>query len=84
MRRNGVAQEKWRLLPAFLKVRGLVKLHIDSFNYFVNVDLQKIVAANDKVLSDVDPTFFLRFGRGRHRCLRRTCAGTLARARARV
>jgi len=55
-------QDKWKLLPAFLKVRGLVKQHIDSFNYFINVDLQKIVSANDKVLSDVDPSFFLRYG----------------------
>jgi DNA-directed RNA polymerase beta subunit len=55
-----VPQDKWRLLPAFLKVRGLVKQHIDSFNYFVNADLQKILLANARVTSDVDPTFFLR------------------------
>uniref|UniRef100_A0A0D9V0X3 DNA-directed RNA polymerase subunit beta n=1 Tax=Leersia perrieri TaxID=77586 RepID=A0A0D9V0X3_9ORYZ len=27
--------DKFALLPAFLKVRGLVKEHIDSFNYFI-------------------------------------------------
>src|SRR5271170_1741330 len=32
-------QDKWELLPAFLKVKGLVKQHIDSFNYFVDVEL---------------------------------------------
>ncbi|KAL4839506.1 hypothetical protein H8958_002984 [Nasalis larvatus] len=32
-------EEKWRLLPAFLKVKGLVKQHIDSFNYFINVEV---------------------------------------------
>ena len=32
-------QEKWRLLPAFLKVKGLVKQHIDSFNYFINSEV---------------------------------------------
>ena len=37
-----------------------MKQHIDSFNYFINVDLQKIVHANAKVLSDVDPTFYLK------------------------
>ena len=52
--------EKWKLLPAFLKVKGLVKQHIDSFNYFVNVDLKKIVKANEKVTSDVDPHFYLK------------------------
>ena len=39
--------EKWKLIPAFLKVRGLVKQHIDSYNYFINVDIKNIV----KVLS---------------------------------
>ncbi|TGO67960.1 hypothetical protein BOTNAR_0032g00040 [Botryotinia narcissicola] len=29
------AKDKWNLVPAFLKVKGLVKQHIDSFNYFV-------------------------------------------------
>ncbi|CEG82017.1 Putative DNA-directed RNA polymerase [Rhizopus microsporus] len=54
-------EEKWKLLPAFLKVKGLVKQHIDSFNYFVNVDLKKIVKANEKVTSDVDPHFYLKY-----------------------
>ncbi|CAG8489235.1 12877_t:CDS:10 [Ambispora leptoticha] len=54
-------EDKWELLPAFLKVKGLVKQHIDSFNYFVNIDLQKIVEANKWVKSDVDPRFWLKF-----------------------
>jgi hypothetical protein len=40
---TSVAQDKWQLLPAFLAVKGLVKQHIDSFNYFVDVDLKNIV-----------------------------------------
>ncbi|KAK9468485.1 hypothetical protein V1512DRAFT_106102 [Lipomyces arxii] len=55
------AEDKWLLLPAFLKVKGLVKQHLDSFNYFVNVDLKKIVKANERVVSDVDPEFYLRY-----------------------
>ncbi|KAG1084293.1 hypothetical protein G6F42_021850 [Rhizopus arrhizus] len=54
-------QDKWKLLPAFLKVKGLVKQHIDSFNYFINVDLGKIIKANEKVTSDVDPHFYLKY-----------------------
>ena len=54
-------RDKWNLLPAFLKVKGLVKQHIDSFNYFVEVELQKIIAANRVVLSDHDPEFFIRY-----------------------
>ncbi|OWB60220.1 hypothetical protein B5S32_g1569 [[Candida] boidinii] len=55
------AEDKWNLLPAFLKVKGLVKQHLDSFNYFVDVDLKKIIEANEKVLSDVDPEFYLKY-----------------------
>ncbi|KAK9477961.1 hypothetical protein V1514DRAFT_352795 [Lipomyces japonicus] len=55
------AEDKWLLLPAFLKIKGLVKQHLDSFNYFVNVDLKKIVKANEKVVSDVDPEFYLKY-----------------------
>ncbi|CAK7902646.1 DNA-directed RNA polymerase III subunit RPC2 [[Candida] anglica] len=54
-------EDKWNLLPAFLKVKGLVKQHLDSFNYFVDVDLKKIIAANELVLSDVDPEFYLKY-----------------------
>ncbi|MCJ1244294.1 DNA-directed RNA polymerase III core subunit ret1, partial [Trapelia coarctata] len=53
--------DKWNLLPAFLKVKGLVKQHIDSFNYFVQVDLKKIIKANHQILSEVDPNFYLRY-----------------------
>lgn len=47
-------------MPAFLKTRGLVKQHIDSFNYLVNVEIKKIVEANNTVVSDIDPTFHVR------------------------
>lgn len=55
------AEDKWHLLPAFLKVKGLVKQHLDSFNYFVDVDLKKIIKANQLILSDVDPEFYLKY-----------------------
>jgi DNA-directed RNA polymerase III subunit RPC2 len=55
------ATDKWNLLPAFLKVKGLVKQHIDSFNHFVDVELRKIVAANHIVRSDADDKFFLKY-----------------------
>ena len=54
-------KDKWLLLPAFLKVKGLVKQHTDSFNYFVDVDIKNIVKANNKVTSDVDPRFWLKY-----------------------
>ena len=45
-------KDKWKLVPAFLRLRGLVKQHIDSFNYFINVDIKKMVAANQMIYSD--------------------------------
>lgn len=59
--RIDTAQDKWNLLPAFLKVKGLIKQHIDSFNYFIELDLKNIVRANHKVLSDVDQQFWLEY-----------------------
>lgn len=39
-------EDKWKLIPAFLRLRGLVKQHIDSFNFFINIDMKNIVIAN--------------------------------------
>lgn len=55
------AKDKWNLLPAFLKVKGLVKQHIDSFNYFVEHEIKDIVKANREVTSDVDSNFKLEY-----------------------
>lgn len=56
-------EEKWKLLPHFLRMRGLMRQHIDSFNHFLNVDIKQIVAArsNFEVTSEADPKFFLRY-----------------------
>uniref|UniRef100_A0A6B2KXR4 DNA-directed RNA polymerase n=1 Tax=Arcella intermedia TaxID=1963864 RepID=A0A6B2KXR4_9EUKA len=54
-------KEKWKLLPAFLKTKGLVKQHIDSFNHFLRVDIHKILEANKLVRSSKDPNFFLEY-----------------------
>ncbi|KAJ8971880.1 hypothetical protein NQ314_000493 [Rhamnusium bicolor] len=54
-------EEKWKLVPAFLKIKGLVKQHIDSFNYFINVEIKKIVEANNKVTCDADPLFYIKY-----------------------
>jgi DNA-directed RNA polymerase III subunit RPC2 len=75
-------QDKWKLIPLFLKVassiigetgvdsgqvRGLVKQHIDSYNYFINVEIKNILAANSKITSEADPSFYLKYSR-RCRC----------------
>jgi DNA-directed RNA polymerase III subunit RPC2 len=55
------AQDKWNLLPAFLKVKGLVKQHIDSFNYFVEVQLKKIVQASSTIRSEQEHGFYIKY-----------------------
>jgi DNA-directed RNA polymerase III subunit RPC2 len=37
-----------------------VKQHLDSFNYFVNIGIKKIVRANDRIVSSIDPSIYLR------------------------
>lgn len=32
-------EDKWKLVPAFLKIKGLIKQHLDSFDYFTNVEV---------------------------------------------
>ena len=54
-------EDKWKLVPAFLRLRGLVKQHIDSFNHFLNIDIKEIIRANELMTSESDPTFYLKF-----------------------
>jgi hypothetical protein len=59
----GSLKEKWRLLPYFLQLRSLMRQHIDSFDYFVNVDMRMIVQSPSarEVRSDHDPKFYLQY-----------------------
>lgn len=54
-------EDKEKLLPAFLKLKGLVRQHIDSFNYLLNVEMKKVVQANDEVRVDSDSKWYLRY-----------------------
>lgn len=53
--------EKWRLLPAFIQVKGIARQHIDSFNYLISTEIRDIVRANEKIVSSVDPRWYLLF-----------------------
>ena len=59
----GSLKEKWRMLPHFLQLRGLLRQHIDSFNHFVSVELRQIVQSpsNSELRSDYDPKFYLKY-----------------------
>jgi DNA-directed RNA polymerase III subunit RPC2 len=56
-------QDRHLLIPAFLELRGLVKQHIDSFNYLINYDIKDIVKApsNCMIKSDYDSNFYLKY-----------------------
>lgn len=41
-------------MPAFLRLRGLIKQHIDSFNYFINHSIKEIVRTNALITSDAE------------------------------
>lgn len=56
-----VLQEKWSLIPSFLKTKGIFNQHIASFNYFVDIDIRNIIQANNKVFSDTYTEFYLKF-----------------------
>jgi DNA-directed RNA polymerase III subunit RPC2 len=42
-------------------MRGLTKQQIDSFNYFLNVDIKTIVMANSRITCDADPAWYLEY-----------------------
>ena len=57
----GSLKDKWRLLPHFIKLRSLMRQHIDSFDHFVNVELKQIVQSPSarEIRSEHDPNFYL-------------------------
>jgi DNA-directed RNA polymerase III subunit RPC2 len=55
------ARDKWNLLPAFLRVKGLIKQHLDSYNYLTDVTLKEIVRANRTIRSMHDHNKFITF-----------------------
>ncbi|XP_021756496.1 DNA-directed RNA polymerase III subunit 2-like [Chenopodium quinoa] len=53
--------DKFQLIPEFLKMRGLVKEHLDSYNYFISTGIKKIVRVNNEIRSNVDRGIYLKF-----------------------
>lgn len=56
-------KDKWRMLPHFLALRGLLRQHIDSFNHFVHTEMRQIVQSpsNCEIRSEHDARFYLRY-----------------------
>uniref|UniRef100_A0A803LIM8 DNA-directed RNA polymerase subunit beta n=1 Tax=Chenopodium quinoa TaxID=63459 RepID=A0A803LIM8_CHEQI len=43
------------------QMRGLVKEHLDSYNYFISTGIKKIVRVNNEIRSNVDRGIYLKF-----------------------
>jgi len=54
-------EDKWKLLPAFVKVRGLMRQHIESYNYLINNELKQIMLANEEIRCQADESFYLKY-----------------------
>lgn len=59
----GSLREKWRLLPYFLQLRSLLRQHIDSYDHFINKEMQAVVQSPSarEIRSDHDPNFYWRY-----------------------
>lgn len=44
-----------------MQVRGLVKQHLDSFNFFVRTQIKQIIKANNLITNSRDPSIYLRW-----------------------
>ncbi|XP_055332773.1 LOW QUALITY PROTEIN: DNA-directed RNA polymerase III subunit RPC2-like [Paramacrobiotus metropolitanus] len=49
------------IVKDFLKSHGLEKLHLDSYNNFINVRMPEILRANRRVTSDADSSWYLEY-----------------------
>ena len=44
-------KDKWLLIPEYLRVKGLVRQHIESYNHFLTHQIAKIIETNNEVKS---------------------------------
>ena len=54
-------EERSSLVASFVKIKGLVKHHLDSFNYFIVTEVKNIIKANQFVFSNFDSKFYLKY-----------------------
>ncbi|XP_050451365.1 DNA-directed RNA polymerase III subunit RPC2-like [Cataglyphis hispanica] len=60
MEQTNEIRNKEKLVEAFLKGKSVARHHIDSYNYFINEEINNIVKANEKVLYNEDPHFYVK------------------------
>ncbi|CAD25947.1 DNA-DIRECTED RNA POLYMERASE III SUBUNIT 2 (130kDa SUBUNIT) [Encephalitozoon cuniculi GB-M1] len=53
--------QRLELIKLFFNEKGLVRQHIESYDYFVDHEIKALVRANQIVDSDIDHTFYLKY-----------------------
>jgi len=53
--------DKWSLIPEFIKCRGLLRQHIDSFDQFLEEDMKRIVLAPGNNRINMDAEHYLEY-----------------------
>ncbi len=46
-------EDKWIILKSLFDEKGLVRQHLDSYNYFIEDEMQKIVNESGEVVPDI-------------------------------
>lgn len=54
-------RHRQELVELFFKEKGLVRQHIESYDYFIDHEIKALVRANQVVDSDIDHTFYLKY-----------------------
>ena len=54
--------DKWVVLKSLFDEKGLVRQHLDSYNNFIQLEMQEIVDESGEVIPDI-PGFKIKFGK---------------------
>ncbi|MHA1256454.1 MAG: hypothetical protein ACTSPS_12720, partial [Promethearchaeota archaeon] len=55
-------EEKWVILKSLFDEKGLVRQHLDSYNNFIEYEMQEIVSESGEVVPDI-PGFKIKFSK---------------------
>ena len=55
-------EDKWIVLKSLFDEKGLVRQHLDSYNGFIEYEMQAIVDESGEVIPDI-PGFKIKFGK---------------------
>ncbi|KAI3381933.1 hypothetical protein SNEBB_006954 [Seison nebaliae] len=53
--------EKWKLVPLFIEAKGVVRQHLDSYNYFVEHGMKQIMKTNNLVTCTNDTDWYVKY-----------------------